>query len=298
MAEVLLELWKLDFDKIGCLGKEVNGQIAVTGRPLTRELNELIRVSGLSSDCTPQRAYYTPTEYIASLLQLQSTQLEKQRNSVYNSQGCREKYTCRYLMKAIGPSFIPSEDHGPFKLFCDDFHPGNVLVDDSLRIVGVLDWEFSYAAPSQFASAIPWWLLLQRPDSLVDDVGSATFLKTFLPKAAIFIEALEERETARGLDNHGQLSVRMRQSIEDRSVWFTLACHMVSSVDLLYWNLLDEYCWGPRTCIADRVHSITTTPKLHKGREDLVCSKIKRLQDYYQELSEEHDVEYEPEEMN
>ncbi|KAL4954895.1 hypothetical protein BDW69DRAFT_183136 [Aspergillus filifer] len=110
MAGVFLELWKLDFDTSGSLGKDSDGQIAVTGRPLTRELNELIRVSGLSSDCTSQRVYHTSTDYIASLLQLQSIQLEQQRNSVYDSQDCRYKYTCRHLMKAVALNFTPNED--------------------------------------------------------------------------------------------------------------------------------------------------------------------------------------------
>ncbi|KAL4965117.1 aminoglycoside phosphotransferase family protein [Aspergillus stella-maris] len=162
-------LKKPDFSSsCGSLGKDFNGQIAVTGRPLTCALNELIRVSGLSSNRTPQR----------------STHLEQQRNSVYDSQDCRNKYACRHLMKAVALNFTPNEDNKPFRLFCDDLHPGNILVDDSLHIMGVFDWEFTYVAPSQFASDIPWWLLLRRPDSLVDDLGPAKFLEYFLPRAA------------------------------------------------------------------------------------------------------------------
>ncbi|KAL4790754.1 kinase-like domain-containing protein [Aspergillus venezuelensis] len=224
MAGVLLELWKLEFNLIGSFGKDANGQIAVTGRPLTRELNELIRVSGLSSDCTPPRVYHTSTDYSALLLQLQSTQLEQQRKSLYDSQDC--------------------EDDIPFKLFCDDLHLGNILVDESLHIVGVLDWEFTYAAPSQFASTIPWWLLLRRPDSLVDDLGPDTFSESFVSKAVVFLEALKEQKKSRRLDTQPQLSDSMRQSINNQSAWLTFACHMTSSVDLLYWDLLDEYCWG------------------------------------------------------
>ncbi|PLB48360.1 hypothetical protein P170DRAFT_456904 [Aspergillus steynii IBT 23096] len=296
MAEVLLELWKLDFDKIGSIGEDsMNGKPIVDGRPLTRELNELIRISGLK-DCTPRRVYHTSVDYITSLLTLQSVHLDQQRNSVYDSKDCREKYACRQLMKAIALNFIPQDDCGPFKLFCDDLCPGNVLVDDSLRIVGVIDWEFSYAAPSQFAASIPWWLLLRRPHSLVNQYGPDAFFESFLPKATIFLEALEKREEIQGLTGQDcRLSARMRQSIEDKSAWFTLASHMVASVDLLYWDLLDEYCWGPRSSIAQRVHAVTTSPEMHKRREDFVHSKVQQLREYNQELGNDINVSYEPE---
>ncbi|OJJ96596.1 hypothetical protein ASPACDRAFT_54469 [Aspergillus aculeatus ATCC 16872] len=280
MAEVLLQRWGLDFSKIGSINEDHLGKTIVDGRPLTRELNELIRISGLK-DCTPQRTFHTSIDYIASLLELQSTHLEQQRNK---------------LMKAIALNFIPKDDCGPFKLFCDDLCPGNVLVDDSLRIVGVLDWEFTYAAPSQFAASIPWWLLLRRPHSLVNQDGPDVFLQSFLLKANIFLEALEERERTRALTkSDDRLSVRMRRSLEDRSAWFTLALHMGASVDLIYWDLLDEYCWGPRSSIAHRVHAVTTLPEMHKRREDFVREKIRQLRAYYKELGRDDEVEYEPE---
>ncbi|RAK77626.1 phosphotransferase family protein [Aspergillus fijiensis CBS 313.89] len=295
MAEVLLQLWGLDFSKIGSISEDNLGKTIVDGRPLTRELNELMRTSGLK-DCTPQRTFHTSIDYIASLLELQSTHLEQQRNSVYDSQDCREKYACRQLMKAIALNFIPEDGCGPFKLFCDDLCPGNVLVDDSLRIVGVLDWEFTYAAPSQFAASIPSWLLLRRPHSLVNEDGPDAFLESFLPKANIFLEALEERERTQGLiESEDRLSGRMRRSLEDRSAWFTLALHMGASVDLIYWDLLDEYCWGPRSSIAHRVHDVTTSPEMHMRREEFVHEKIRQLWEYHKELGRNDEVEYEPE---
>ncbi|KAJ5728891.1 uncharacterized protein N7483_003399 [Penicillium malachiteum] len=274
----------------------VAGKPVVDGRPLTREMNELIRTCGLN-DCMPERTYQTSVDYIGSLLDLQSTHLEQQQNSVYSSRDCREKYACRQLMKAIALNFIPPSDCGPFKLFCDDLRPGNILVDDSLRIVGVIDWEFSYAAPSQFAGSIPWWLILERPHRIANQRGAEAFFQEFLPKATLFLEALEAREETHGLTEHNsRLSVRMHQSIENKSAWFALALHALSTVDLIYWDLLDEYCWGPRSSIAERVHRVTTTPEIYKAREDFVQSKIKQLQEYYKELGVDLSVSYEAEE--
>ncbi|GLB04958.1 hypothetical protein AtubIFM57258_010985 [Aspergillus tubingensis] len=139
MAQVLLELWKLDFDCIGSLGNnKVTGKPQVTKRLLTLAMNELVRTCGLT-DLDPPRTYNSSTDYIVSLLELQSKNLQQQRNSIYDSTDCREKYACRHLMKASALNFLSPEDNcGPFKLFCDDLCPGNVLVNDSFRSPALL----------------------------------------------------------------------------------------------------------------------------------------------------------------
>ncbi|KAL4883965.1 kinase-like domain-containing protein [Aspergillus karnatakaensis] len=298
MAEVLLELWKLDLDSIGSLGEaDDTGKTVINGRHLTQELNELVRTDGVVK-CVPERTYQSSIDYIVSLLELQSTNLEQQMNGLYDSIDCREKYACRYLIKAIALNFIPRDNHGPFKLFSDDLWPGNVLVNDALEIVGVIDWEFCYAAPSQFVASIPWWLLLRRPDSLLNGSDPTEFLSSFLPKADIFLESMGTREQARGIKGESpRLSALMRQSIQDKSAWFMLACRMVGSVDLIYWDLLDEFVWGPRSSIAERVRSVTATPEIHRGREDFVRLKIRQLREYYQDLGETTDVDYEQENL-
>ncbi|OAX76997.1 hypothetical protein ACJ72_08709, partial [Emergomyces africanus] len=55
----------------------------------------------------------------------------------------------------------------PLPLFCDDFRPSNVIVNEDLNIRGVIDWEFCYAAPVEFAHCSPWWLLLAPPDDWI-----------------------------------------------------------------------------------------------------------------------------------
>jgi hypothetical protein len=185
-------------------------------------------------------------------------------------------------MKAIALDFISQEDnHGPFKLLCDDFGPGNALVDDSLPVTGVIDWEFCYTAPVQFAGSIPSWLLLQRPHRIINELGAAGFLAMFLPKAELFLNCLEQKEGASGPNPEDRLSARIRKSIEDRSAWFILAARMISSVDMIYWELLDEFCWGPPSSVAERIHNVTTIPEKHKKRERFVRLKIRQLQEYY-----------------
>ncbi|ODM20999.1 hypothetical protein SI65_04052 [Aspergillus cristatus] len=153
MAGILLELWKLGFDRIGSLRLDEAGKPSIEGPPLTRHLDELIRTSNVNN-CTPTGVYHTSFDYIFSLLEMQKIHLERQRNSVFDAKDCREKYTCRHLMKTIALSFIRN-NNGPFKLFSDDLRPENVLVDkDTLQITAVIDWEIYYAALSQFSEPI------------------------------------------------------------------------------------------------------------------------------------------------
>ncbi|KAJ6043294.1 phosphotransferase family protein [Penicillium canescens] len=64
-----------------------------------------------------------------------------------------EVATIRYIQENI-----------TLKLWCDDVKPSNVLLYEKLQIVGLIDWEFTYAAPTAISSAPPWWLLIEQPD--------------------------------------------------------------------------------------------------------------------------------------
>lgn len=99
-------------------------------------------------------------------------------------------------MKAIAFNFMSSsDDNGPFKLFSDDFSPHNVLVDEStLQVTAAIDWEFCYAAPAQFASSIPWWLLLQKPDDIINESDGTTFLLDIFPQQIYSLEYWNRRK--------------------------------------------------------------------------------------------------------
>lgn len=299
MADVLLELWNLDFDSIGGLSMDevTEASWTVSKRQLTLDMNELIRACGLE-DCVPDRTYTSSTDYTHVSYRLQWKNLRQQRNSVYSPADCRQKYTCRHLMQAIAPHFISrrnnNDNYGPFKLFGGDFCPSNVLVDDDLNITAVIDWEFCYAAPAQLAGSLPWWLLLRHPSDMLSDVGERGFLELYTPKAELFIQAVREREAEADLDVSDRLSTRMRESLETRAAWFNFACRMVIDVDLICWHLLDTYCWGLGS-LAERVCGCVCGVEMHKGLEGFVRYKVRQLDEYRAELGEGERVEYEEE---
>ena len=94
----------------------------------------------------------------------------------------------------------------PFKLVCDDFRPGNILIDKDLKITAVCDWEWTYAAPFQQFYAPPRWLLLKAPEEWhVDEhygggTGEDDMLKAFTQKLDLFIRVLEEEEVKRAAE--------------------------------------------------------------------------------------------------
>lgn len=73
---------------------------------------------------------------------------------------CRRKFVARQLFSKLARESrlnVSVNDHGPFKIWCDDLRPTNILINDDLQIIGVIDWEFTYAAPVEYTYAAPWW---------------------------------------------------------------------------------------------------------------------------------------------
>ncbi len=65
----------------------------------------------------------------------------------------------RQVLKSLVDRHVwPEYQTGPFKLICDDFGPSNVIVNNAedLRIVAVVDLEWSYISPAQLLGTAPW----------------------------------------------------------------------------------------------------------------------------------------------
>lgn len=128
-----------------------------------------------------------------------------------------KKFTARCLFLEIVKSISTEYAPGPFRLYCDDFRPSNILIDlHTLRVSGAIDWEFTYAAPAEFTCVAPWWLLLQNPEDWESDLNE--FLSGYTPRLRVFLEALRECEVElierHVLSDAQRLSVRMERSME------------------------------------------------------------------------------------
>lgn len=95
-------------------------------------------------------------------------QLDTQLNSVDDAEDARNKFVYWKVMKAlVARHVLPGQDKGPFKFMCDDFQPTNMIVNNEkdLKIIAVIDWEWSYTAPAQIVGSTPSWLLIESPNA-------------------------------------------------------------------------------------------------------------------------------------
>src|SRR5436190_7762181 len=52
-------------------------------------------------------------------------------------------------------TMISKNDNGPFRLIHPDFGHNNIIVDDDFNMLSVIDWEYSFAGPSELAARFP-----------------------------------------------------------------------------------------------------------------------------------------------
>ncbi|KAJ5585449.1 phosphotransferase enzyme family protein [Penicillium hispanicum] len=275
MAQVLLELSKPTFSCIGSLVEDA-GVWKVAKRPLTLNMNELVRVGNLPPGLFAEKTFGTAGEYFQELATQQLFHLQYQRNdAVDDEQDCRRKYVARCLFRRIAQT-IQTEQLGPFHLYCDDLRPSNVLVSGSnFTPVGVIDWEYTYVAPAEFTYTAPWWLLFESPEAWESDLN--LFLLRYTPRLQLFLKILrsceDERIEKKMMNDSQRLSNRMAQSMENGLFWFCLAARKSFMFDDIYWTFLDKKYFG-QGALEDRL-SLLSQEELD-GLERLVPVKMQQ----------------------
>ncbi|KAI1822499.1 phosphotransferase enzyme family protein [Xylaria intraflava] len=257
MADLLLELAKPEFPSIGAIARDEAGAWTVSKRALTFNMNRLAQFSNIPHSVFTQRRFDSAADFFEELARQHFWHLELQRNdAVADDADCRKKYVARCLFRRLSREIAGEHCRGPFRLFCDDLRPDSLLVDASkLAVAGVVDWEFTYAAPVEFTHAAPWWLLLERPEAWEDDLDE--FLARFMPRFRTFIEVLRECEAAKIADGSllpsQRLSAAMEKSMENGMFWVCLASRHSSMFDEIYWKFIDPKFFGPFTTMEDRL---------------------------------------------
>ncbi|KAF1912802.1 phosphotransferase enzyme family protein-like protein [Ampelomyces quisqualis] len=279
LSDIMLELYSFDFDRIGAISKEViSGSWSVTGRPLTYTMNELATTAFFPVKEFPSTTFTSTREYVQYLTTEHKTHLWTQRNICGSPLEARDRYVSRLLYaKSIDKHCM--NDNGPFKLFCDDFRPQNILVDpETLRIKAVLDLEFTNAMPSQFASDPPWWLLLVGPDSyLLRDHTPEEFVEAYEPRLQHFLQTMERAEVARpGAGDAQPLSSLMREAWATKRFWFDYAARKPFDVKVIFDNCLNESGAGIESLDKEAC----------EGIDPFVRMKMQQLRTYDAECSE------------
>lgn len=262
MANIVLQLSTLTFDRIGSLVQDEDGGFRVSGRPLTMNMNSIIEFTEAPPSLLPNQRYSTATEWYSALSDMNLTQLVFQHNdAVKDEDDARDKYVARQLFRRLAAEgrlvsgSDTGEDEDPrsdgieavFRLFSEDLRPSNVLIDKDLRVVGVIDWEFAYVVPSQFSLDPPWWLLLKAPDDWFE--GYVSWMETYEPRLETFLHLLEEEEEklqvgAGTAGGGGRLSQQMRKRWESRAWMVNYAARNSWAFDFIYWRFLDARFFG------------------------------------------------------
>ncbi|KAF2498882.1 phosphotransferase enzyme family protein-like protein [Lophium mytilinum] len=246
LAGYLVQFLKLDFASIGAISETTDSNTwAVTERPFTYNMNELATVvSGYPVDKFPTAPFTSASEYFHHLADEHMLHFQTQRNIADDSDDAQRRFIARHRFKQLIPQFC-IEDNGPFKVFCDDMQPSNMLVNpETLEITAILDFEFTNAMPAQFSYDPPSWLLLLGPDMWLERYGMERFLAAYEPKMELFLRVLERIETkvASTEKDHGAipLSSRMRDSWQTKRFWFDYGIRKSFDIDAVYWDALDN----------------------------------------------------------
>ena len=159
---------------------------------------------------------------------------------------CRRKFVARQLFYTLARDkklSLPSFENGPFKLWCDDFRPGNVLLNEDMHIAGVVDWEFTYAAPVEFSYAPPWWLLIEKPEYWSE--GIEDWARVFDRRLKTFLTAMRHCEDIDAQYSQRRLSDQMQRSWESGDFWVAYAILHSFAFDAIYWQKIDQRFFGP-----------------------------------------------------
>ena len=261
LANIVLSLSTLSFNRIGSLSK--NGDEStweVIHRPLSYSMNEIVQLGTLPRSELPTTPYTKVSLYFEALAELHISHLRSQRNEANIEEGMctgiladefRSQFVARFLFRRLvrdkeqRKQWIVQED-GPFPVWCDDFRPENVLVDENECVTGVVDWEFTYSAPVEFSYAPPWWLLLKKPEEWPK--GLDDWCIEYDKALPAFLEALRKCEDEairkKQLVYDQRLSTRMRDSWDSGDFWIMYAARNNFAFDAIYWKKIDTRFFG------------------------------------------------------
>lgn len=301
MARHLLQVLSHRFPRIGALAQAGPRTYVVQNRPLSIDMQQIVELSNIPESSLPakDKTYCTADEWYIACSRINTAPLLFQQNDLFfTADDFRNKYVARMIFHRLAKEgklsrFGFEEDtwsaqssefrdrsrtlcpapngSGDFVLWCDDLRPDNVLLSQAGGIAGIIDWEFSYVAPTQFSLDPPWWLCLDTPHNY-EDGGLEGFTQIYDDRVKTWLEAVEDVEKEPGLERvslpHGiGLSRYMRESWETGRFWLSYATRRVWAFDEIYWKHLDERFFGKRSGDVRREQLWTTRLNLLTDRE-------------------------------
>jgi hypothetical protein len=273
LADIALQLRLHPFDKVGALTLDDRDCWTLSNRPLTTDLASLQR-DGIEIRMAP---YYTSAlAYFTDYFNHHRRRFLEQPNSTDDVSDAREKYAALSLFESLIPQFVNREyNGGPFVLCHGDLHQGNLLVDDELRIVAVLDWEWSCVLPIQVACLPPICLSPLKVENLALGEGRNEFIEA----ADCFLDHLSDREYA--IVGDRTVSKTLQQMMSNGGYWFGLAIQDIYCFEYLFWDNL--FPISHRLTEDEAIDTIFNSPQ-HPMADEIVRLKLQENIAYVNEL--------------
>ena len=321
VANIIFELSQHKFTLIGSLLEADDGSFSVAGRLITQNMSDMLQLANIPSAIfLPEyKTFRSADEDYLNLARGHLVQLIFQHNDLVKSvDDCRNKYVARQLFSQLAKQgrlstfgfaeddwsaqtktktskLLPAPSNSDsFRLYGDDFRPGDILINDANEVVSVTDWEFTYNAPTEFVLDPPWWLLLHTPEMW--DAGIEDWVKKYELRLETWLSAMKEAEESASSESKSTefpLSAYMRESWETGRFWLDYAGRKSWAFDTVFWRYLDERFFGRRE---DGIEK----NDLYKIRVHLLSESARNAMRLFverkvEEIKERKLVEWEPE---
>ncbi|KAF2462051.1 kinase-like domain-containing protein [Lineolata rhizophorae] len=277
LADIMLSLSDLRFDRIGSLTLDDENRPVLKNRPLSLAQDGLIQDGVNISKIMPaNRTFSSADKYAECLSRIIRARLEQQRNSIYDVEDGEQKACARYLFESIINTGLQGHRGGPFVLIHGDFRRPNILINpNTFDITGVVDWEWARIVPVQLALP-PFWLTDLDVKGLAEsDTGP------YFAQCRMFIDCLRQHEVARPNDERRVLlSETMENMIAEQSrFWIAMCLVYPYDFDTIYWEQID-----PKRRPAEQTEEEQVAQCLHGFHAEeigrLVQRKMCDLEDY------------------
>ncbi|KAE8340847.1 hypothetical protein BDV24DRAFT_164064 [Aspergillus arachidicola] len=248
LAKIVLLLSTPTLSRIRSVTKNDNSTWEVLHRPLSYSMNETAQLGTVHRSEIPTTTYGKASMYFEALAELHLIHLRSQTNEAnidadVLAHDFRRKFVPRFLFRKLVRDQEQRKqwifhDDSPFPVWCDDFRPENVLVDEAECIAGVVDWEFTYTALLNFLTRC-----LGGFSSKSWKIGL---------KALITDEVIQKRL----LVEDQRLSSRMPDSWQNGDFWIMYAARNNFAFGTISWKVIDQRFFGPTIYEDDNICSI------------------------------------------
>ena len=195
LADVYIQPRRQEFPSIGKLKMGEKG-VYIGEKTASIEMN-MMQLEGLDP-VSIQSFHHDEMEQLASantyskmLLSIGYNAFLKSRNAVTTDMGLETLYNHFLFSKQAQGWVDPSLDEGPFVLVQGDFHLRNLLVDDKMRLLGLIDWEWSRVVPVQYFMP-PLWLSKRDAAQLANPNSWLLYMRRHFSEFLAIVKSRED----------------------------------------------------------------------------------------------------------